>query len=155
IQMDSYRPLDITEAAKAAAAEYPLNVHDNGHIKPNLPARVPRLTKRFDTDGRIKTKTLGTDGFMIDHETVELRYVEQLTESGQLSALSRALLYAMKHYFNGKKDIREIVAELSGIIEKRGVDGLCEGAYVAEGLSFVRPQELFACFNRCRFINFR
>ena len=27
IQMDSYRPLDITEAAKAAAAEYPLNVH--------------------------------------------------------------------------------------------------------------------------------
>ena len=61
----------------------------------------------------------------------------------------------MKHCFNGKKDIREIVAELSGIIEKRGVDGLCEGAYVAEGLSFVRPQELFACFNRCRFINFR
>ncbi len=155
IQMDSYRPLDITEAAKAAAAEYPLNVQDNGHIETELPARIPRLTKRFDTDGRIKTKTLGTDGFMIDHETVELRYVEQLTESGQLSALSRALLYAMKHCFNGKKDIREIVAELSGIIDKRGVDGLCEGSYVAEGLSYVRPQELFACFNRCRFIYFR
>ena len=153
IQMDCYRPVDITERAKKAAEESGLSVPDNGHIDLALSKRIPSLTRRFDFGGRIKTKTLGKDGFMIDHETVELRYVEQIVESGQQTALSRALLYIMKHRLNGKLSLTEIIDDLEKQIEEKGIDSLSEGSYVAEGLTFIRPQEIAACLNRCRFIS--
>ncbi|HAG68656.1 MAG TPA: isopentenyl-diphosphate delta-isomerase [Lachnospiraceae bacterium] len=158
IQMDCYKAVDITERAKEAAREYPLPEGREGSVAKkglSFQGRIPIITKSFDTGGRIKSKTLGTDGFMLDHDTVELRYVEQLTEAGQLTALSRALMYAMRHYINGRMELSDIIKELSALIEKKGIDGLSEGSYVSEGLSYVRPQELFACFNRCRFINFK
>ncbi|MCR5791148.1 MAG: ABC-ATPase domain-containing protein [Lachnospiraceae bacterium] len=152
LQMDCYRPVDITEKAKEAAKEYPSLVSREETLSLSSSGRIPTLSRRFELNGRIKTKTLGVDGFCIDHETVELRYVEQLAESGQSSALSHALLYAMRHEFDGKKDLREIVSHIVSVMEEKGVDALSEGSYVAEGLSYVRPQELFACLNRCRFI---
>ncbi|MBQ7563323.1 MAG: ABC-ATPase domain-containing protein [Lachnospiraceae bacterium] len=155
LQMDCYKPVDITERAKKAAADSSLSVPDNGHIDLNLSSRIPSLTKHFDLGGRIKTKTLGKDGFMLDHETVELRYVEQIVESGQQTALSRALLYVMKHCLGKKLSLTEILETLETQIKEKGIDTLSEGSYVAEGLTFVRPQEIAACLNRCRFLTYQ
>ncbi len=152
IQMDCYKPVDITERAKEAAKDYPVLAGGSDDIKLNTKGRVPKLSKKFDLGGRLKSKTLGTDGFMLDHETVEMRFVEQLTEGGQNTSLSKALIYAMKHYFNGKMNLVEIAAELSRLIEEKGPAGIAEGSYIPEGLSYIRVQEIYACLSRCRFI---
>ena len=163
IQMDCYKPIDITEKAKKAAEEFRLSggeaeeggMSGSESVRMDLKKRIPSLTKHFDLGGRIKTKTLGKDGFMIDHETVELRYIEQIVESGQQTALSHALLYVMKHALNKKLTLTEILDELKTQISKKGIDVLSEGSYVAEGLTFIRPQEIAACLNRCRFIKYQ
>ncbi len=154
IQMDCYKPKDITREAKKAAEGFESAAREKELIKIPERKRIPESLKKFDLSGRIKTKNLGTDGFMIDHETVELRYLEQLVEGGQSAALSRILLYAMRHYFNGKRSLPEIASLISGIIKEKGVDGLFEGSFVPEGISYVREQEICACFNRCRFLKF-
>ena len=52
--------------------------------------------------GRTKMKTLSKDAFSINRDTVDLRYVEQLMDSEQTTALSYCLLYAESHLINGK-----------------------------------------------------
>ncbi len=160
IQMDRYTPLDITERAREAARAFPLpekTGSDTG-ADPRLPVfeRRPLPIRKLDFSGRIKQKTLGLDGFMINHDTVELRYLEQIVDSGQNAALSRALLHAASNLFDGKRTLRECVDILSEMLDKGGPDALFRNSsYTAAGLTLPRSQEIFACLNRCRFLNFR
>ncbi len=49
-----------------------------------------------------------------------------------------------------------MVDEVVSSIEKHGLDTLFKDSpYVPEGLTYVRKQEIIACFNRCRFITMR
>ena len=49
---------------------------------------------------------------MINKETIDLRYVEQITDSEQVTALGYCMRYAQKHIMDGRKDLRQIVDEL-------------------------------------------
>ena len=95
-------------------------------------------------------KTLGRDAFSINRETVDLRYVEQLADSEQTTALSYLLRYAMTHLCDGKKDLRTIVNELVSLTEKQGLAAACDSSWLPAGLAMPRPQEIYACFNRFR-----
>ena len=44
---------------------------------------------------RLKLKTMGTDGFAIGKQTVDLRYLEQLIDSEQTACLGMLLKYAV------------------------------------------------------------
>lgn len=78
-------------------------------------------------------KTFGRDSFSIDRETVDLRYVEQLADSEQTSALAYLTRYALEQLTDGRKNLRQIAAELRKRIETKGWDGLT-GSYVPCGL---------------------
>ena len=77
IQMDRYRPVDITERAKAAAAEYCRNGADSsqpgGFSMPSF-RRFPEPV-RFD---RAKIKVTGIDEFLIDRDSIFVGQVEYL-----------------------------------------------------------------------------
>ena len=158
IQMDRYKPVDITEKAKKAAKEAGVKEYtenegkDAVHLITSGSERTPLPLKALNSKDRIKSKTLGTDGFSINHETVELRYVEQLVDAGQSAALSKALLYMARHFIDGKRSLTECVEQLELRLEEAGPDALYEGSYVASGLTLPRVQEIFACLNRCRFL---
>ena len=117
--------------------------------KPDL-GRCPRPDKAFRGNDRIKMKTLGKEGVMINRETIDLRYVEQITDSEQVTALGYCVRYAQKHLLDGRKDLRQIVAELQEAIEKGTLAALCESASSIACMARPRRQEIFACFNRCR-----
>ena len=68
------------------------------------PRRVPLPDRTFAAD-RIKTRTLGRDGFSIDRSTVDLRYVEQIVDPEQSAALAQCLLYAGRHLMDGKRTV--------------------------------------------------
>lgn len=150
IQMDRYVPKDITVYAKKEAENFPMiSAPEEPAAKPDL-RRCPWPDKAFRGNDRIKMKTLGKEGVMINRETIDLRYVEQITDSEQVTALGYCVRYAQKHLLDGRKDLRQIVAELEQAIEKGTLAALCESTSSIACIARPRRQEIFACFNRCR-----
>ena len=153
IQMDRYLPRDITVRAKQEALAFPPDgTAPKSTGLPNLDRR-PKASPEFRRGDRWKLKALGREGVSIQRETIDLRYVEQLTDSEQTAALGYCVLYAQRHLLDGKKTLRQVVDELDRLIQQRTLAGLCEGQSGIPFLARPRRQEIFACFNRYRGLN--
>ena len=103
IQMDRYVPKDITVLAKKEAENFPqISVPEQLAKKPAYD-RVPRPDQAFHGNDRIKMKTMGKESVMINRDTIDLRYLEQITDSEQVAALGYCVRYAQKHLIDGKR----------------------------------------------------
>ena len=145
IQMDCYKPVEITERVKALCKE---------HQAPRTQApgfAVPGFAEAYAAgkSKNAKVKTFGRDTFSIDRETVDLRYVEQMADFEQTSALAYLTRYALEQLADGRKTLRQLAAELQKRMETKGWDGLT-GSYVPCGLAKPRIQEIFAALDRYR-----
>ena len=150
IQMERYNAHDITERARNAVSG--LQRTKTEILPCQLPSRqrIPEKPGKSLSGERIKTRTMGLDGFSINHETVSLRYVEQIVDTGQNAALCRALILAAGKMIDGRKTLTEIVEETVLLMENGGPDALFYGRNPEAGLAKPRKQEIFACFNRIR-----
>lgn len=150
LQMKQYEPVDITELAKNEAAAYPIVTAPEKEHRAPEENRVAKPDMSLRNDDRMKLKVMGKDGFSFNRETVDLRYVEQLTDTEQLAALAYLLKYAELHLFDGKKNLKEVVEKLEQKLMTEGLAAVCESSYVPTGLAMPRKQEIFACINRYR-----
>ncbi len=149
IQMNRYQPMEITALAKNAAKDYPLIMAEpEKAAKPDF-ARVVKFDGAFVKDDRIKMKTLGLDGFSINRETVDMRYVEQLVDSEQLTALSYLIKYMKRRSFDGKCTVQQAVEAMCREMEQKEFAAFCERD-IPGNLALPRKQELYAALNRCR-----
>ena len=154
IQMDRYLPRDITALAKREAAAFPLAG------SPLPPAPLPAFDRRPrpgrpGEDLRGKVWTQGLDSVSIDRETIDLRYVEQLIDSEQLSALGYCLLYARRQLLDGRRTLRQVADALEALLDQQGLEGLCGGRAGIPALARPRRQEILACLDRWRGLNLR
>lgn len=150
IQMDRYVPKDITAYAKKEADSFPMiSVPEEPAAQPDF-KRCPRPGTAFKGNDRIKMKTMGREAVMINKETIDLRYVEQITDSEQVTALGYCMRYAQRHILDGRKDLRQVVDELERVMQKGSLAALCENASGVSCMAMPRRQEIFACFNRYR-----
>ncbi len=171
LQMDCYRPVDITEHVKSLCQD---------HTAPRTQApdfAIPDFTRTLpcqrdskdsrrgsysgrggrggSSDGRDsrhehkKIKTFGKDSFSLDKETIDMRYVEQLADSEQTNALAHLLRFGLEQVIDGKKSVRQTVQLLADLLDKQGWEPFCS-SYVPCGLAKPRRQEIFACINRFR-----
>jgi predicted ABC-class ATPase len=150
LQMKQYEPVEITELAKKEAKNYPIL---SAPIEPYQMPQIKRAVKpeiSLRKDDRIKIKTMGRDLFSLNKETVDLRYVEQLVDTEQVTALAYLLKYAQLHIFDGKKSMKDAIDALEAQMEKCGLAAICDSSYVPSGLAKPRRQEIFACMNRYR-----
>lgn len=150
IQMDRYVPKEITDMAKKAAESYPaLELPD---VKAALPRfeRYPRKNPGIIHKGRIKIKTMGKDGVQLNHETVDLRYVEQIADYEQLTCLGHMLKYMEEKMLDGRKSVQEIVEGLTEEMERKGLSVICGNSCIPGNLAIPRKQEVYACVNRYR-----
>lgn len=150
VQMDRYEPKEITAFAKKEAENFPALSGLEAPAEEPVFARCPRQAKGFRSQDRIKMKTMGKEAVQINRESIDLRYVEQLTDSEQVSALGYCVKYAEQHLFNGKVSVQVVVRKLIEKIEKDGLAGLCESRSSIANLAMPREQEIFACLNRYR-----
>ncbi len=148
--MNQYKPVDITELAKQEAKAFPLTCGDAPKAAPPKNDRCPRQSSAFRKNDRIKIKTMGKDAFSINKETVDLRYVEQLVDSEQTTALAYLLKYMELHCFNGRTPLNEIIPRLSAQLLEKGLASVNEGSYLSSNLAMPRAQEIYACINRYR-----
>ena len=150
IQMDRYVPKEITEMAKREAENFPALSGPEERAEAPCFERKPKQSRGFGSQDRIKMKTMGKEAVQINRETVDLRYVEQLADSEQVTALGYCLKYAQQYLFNGKLTMQEAVDRLEEKIEKEGLAGLCESRSSVSAMAAPRRQEIFACLNRYR-----
>lgn len=151
LQMNMYRPMEITALAKKEAEQFPYTLGNAPAAeKPDF-HRVVKADQAFAGDDRIKMKTMGLDGFSINKETVDLRYVEQLADSEQLTALAHMVKYMKCRCFDGRKTLQQAVEALYEEVAKNGFAAFCPGRESLPGnLAMPRRQELYAALNRCR-----
>ena len=169
IQMKEYIPIDITKRAKEAAETYMLVADgetaveggstgsnndgvggvDNGFPDYNR-MRRPTPDMTLKKEDRIKIRTTGTSELSINKEGVELRYLEQLKDQEQSTALAYLLKYAELKLMDGRKDLRQLGDFLEKQLDEKGLESLFDHGDVAAQLARPRKQEIMACINRYR-----
>lgn len=132
--MRQYYPEEITEFAKAKAAEYPLK-----WIKA-LPCKEPSFDRRpkgvKERPGeRTKIKALGKDSIQLNRENIDLRYVEQLVDSEQLNTLGQIVRFLEEEIFDGRKTLGQAIEQVENVLDKKGLAGVCEGNTVPGNLA--------------------
>ena len=158
LMMDCYRPVDITQRVKELC---------QGHTAPRIQApgfQVPEFVRVLPAYRRgqhsgsrrgdcrhehMKVKSYGLESFSLDKEEVNVRYLEQLLDSEQVTALAYLLRYGLEEVMDGKKTVRQVVEQVGQLWEKEGWKPFCS-SYIPCGLAKPRIQELYACLNRFR-----
>lgn len=155
IQMDSYRPVDITEKVRETLKAFPSPVKSS-EAAPAF--RMPDASRPYRVNGKRiadgKVKFFDRDSFSIDKNTVNLHYVEQIADSEQTAALAYILRYSCCELADGRKNISEIMEELERMWDSEGFSSFLKkskgGGYTASGFARPRAQEVYACLARYR-----
>ena len=169
IQMREYVPIDITKRAKEAAAAYTSAIdekaavdggsagsdrNDIGEFNIGFPdfnrLRCPAPDMALRKEDRIKIRATGTSELSVNKESVELRYLEQLKDHEQSTALAYLLKYAELKLMDGRKDLRQLGDFLERQLDEKGLESLFDHGDVAAQLARPRKQEIMACINRYR-----
>ena len=176
IQMDRYCPVDITEKVKEICGQYqapriraphyqipefnrmirvPENrKQENGSYDRRAKGRKGENDEKGQESGgredRMKIRVSGRDGFSLDHESVEMRFVEQLADGEQSAALAQLLRYALTRELkeNGCSVVG-LADRLEQLLDQKGWSAF-SSPWIPCGLARPRRQEIFAVFNRYR-----
>lgn len=146
LQMDRYEVKDVTEAAGIICREE--------RIEGQYPADsldFPDFTRALKPAGagRMKMKAMGTDTVMIDRDTVDVRYLEQLADDGQTVGLAYLMGWILANQ-RQKTAITSLLDDMYRQIEKKGLQTFIPPNYSCGHPVLPRKQELFACLNRYR-----
>lgn len=170
IQMDRYHVVDITdkvreicgqnENGQITSAQFEMPAFDRknpsaGHKREQMHGGrdCGRRRGRQGSGGSerpraMKVKVMGRETMVLDKETVDLRYVEQLADSEQTAALAYFMRYLLEKN-QTVQTVQETVDGVEKIFDARGWQAFCSG-YVPCGLARPRKQEIYAVLNRYR-----
>jgi predicted ABC-class ATPase len=151
IALDNYVPQDVTDQARAIAAQYRTDrAPEGGQHFGELTDRALRPQGIDPSRGQrdVKITVRSTDEIQFGQETIDLSAVEQLVEPGQVRAIAAAIVYAQRQYLDGQRPLRSVLAQILTDWERFGFDGFDDrqrGDFAA-----FRGLELAAALNRLR-----
>ena len=151
IQMNDYRPLDVTAQARAICEELPTGRTREGDFE-GLRAGPRRVLPRsFDPQkGRRaeKVRALETRAILFGREEIDLTGLEQLVEDSQARFIADVMLHIHRHLADGSRDLGSLVEEALEAFSEGGFDRLSRGCY--GNRAACRPFEVAAAINRLR-----
>ena len=169
LQMKEYNPINITDKAKKAADkstngsmsenrsgigtetdEKAVNIYEDEKMCIPGDNRIPCPNKDVTESRKVKVRGSGTDSVSLNHESVEIRFVEQVVDNEQTNLLGAMLRKLEERYFNGKKPLTECVNELYLGLTARGFEAASPQNQIPGNYAMVRIQELWAMVNRYR-----
>ena len=146
LQMDHYKVKDVTQEAKAICEECNIaGAYAETKIKMPIFSRKLNPVKA----GRRKIKSMGTDTVLIDREAIDVRYLEQISESGQTTALAYMMEWILDNV-KSQEELSHLAERIYNMIEKRGMEAVIPANYSAGHPVLPRKQELYACLSRYR-----
>jgi predicted ABC-class ATPase len=156
IMLRAFRPSDVTEAARAVAADRPTGRRvETASELAGITQRIP-LPGSFDASrGRrqVKIDARGVDHIRFGEEDIDLRSVEQLVDPSQTRAVGHAIHLAARRFVDGEATLREVIDRLEEFFDREGLDAL-DPFYRPERHpgNFARPRrfEIAAAINRLR-----
>lgn len=147
LMMDEYRIFDVTDRAKKLmanessvpkeSAENQMDINDLLHYK------YPKANIE-------KVRVHGWDSLSLDKQEIDLRFVEQIRNDGQTAAIAYFLDYIFSNLADGRKNGRELVRELYGLLDKKGMEAVVPPYYGAGAPQMPREQETLAALLRFR-----
>ena len=164
LQMKEYKPFDVTIKAKEAAEATSDKIETPDKLVISADQRIPSPNREVTESRKVKVRGNGTDTVSINHESVELRFVEQVVDNEQTNLLGAMLRTLEEQYFNGRDPLPKCVNALYDRLSKQGFAACTQGGRGDDGrgnasgsipgnLAMVRPQELWAMVNRYRGLN--
>ena len=154
LQMKEYRPLDITKAAKEAALKEGEENEEPDALREWKDLRVASPNREVTESRKVKVRGSGTDSVSINHESVELRFVEQVVDHEQTNLLGALLRTLEERYFNGRDALPLCVNSLYETLCREGFAAASSGS-IPGNLAMVRRQEFWAMVNRYRALKLR
>lgn len=143
IQMDCYEAKDVSARARELASPYQgLSVKLSSFIK-----------KQVRSMHIEKAKIQGADCILLDKERIDLRYFDQLVDSGQTAALAYLMQYALEHLTGNKKEKQtalDIADSLYKKIEQDGFLSVIPSYYGTGAPVLPRKAEFLFCMLRYR-----
>ncbi|KAF0700276.1 Aste57867_9184 [Aphanomyces stellatus] len=148
--MDTFQPHDVTDRAKAIAAEHPAVDIDASFVGAPLGRRVPS-DHGFYTDGKVRSN--GLDSIQYGDVDIHMGAVHQLVEATQLRAISRVLSGNLVREMDGRRSIPELLDLVEQTLDQSGLDAIAGDKSC--GL-YARPRrfEIAAALNRVRSATF-
>lgn len=146
LQLDHYKVKDVTKEAKEICEQ--CQIAGQYAEKEVCMPEFSRKLKPIKS-ARRKLKSMGTDTVLIDRESIDVRYLEQLSESGQTTALAYMMGWILDHVTK-EEDIQEFIENMYKLIERKGMTAVIPANYSAGHPVLPRKQELYACLNRYR-----
>lgn len=146
LQLDHYKVKDVTKEAKEICEQCKIA----GQYA-EKEVCMPEFSRKLKPvkHARRKLKSMGTDTVLIDRESIDVRYLEQLSESGQTTALAYMMGWILDHVTK-EEDIQEFIENMYKLIERKGMAAVIPANYSAGHPVLPRKQELYACLNRYR-----
>ncbi len=155
IQMAAYRPLNVTAAAKEAAAwGADRRQQEGGEVFGPIGCRMPLpdgISPRLPS-GKMKITAPRLREMRIGNRTVDLSDVAQLVEPAQTLAMGFAVHYAVR-YMDGRCSMKDVAARVLSDIAMDGLDVIVP--YIRGDLACFRALELIAAINRMRLLRVR
>ncbi|MBW4463695.1 MAG: ABC-ATPase domain-containing protein [Nodosilinea sp. WJT8-NPBG4] len=151
IAMDEFCPQDLTERAKAIAAEFKTERdREGGQCFGTLAPRIIRPDSIDPSKGRhsVKLRARDVDQLQIGTEAIDLSAVEQLVEPGQVRAIAAAIVYGQRYHMTSATPLLEVINAVIADIDQYGLDCLTE--WPMGDLVRFRGSELAAAINRLR-----
>ena len=152
--MDCYRAVDITARVKELCEKRPaahrqapdFKMPDFGRVLPAY-RRQGRNTGKYE---HMKVRASALESFTLDKEYVSVRYLEQLCDYEQTTALGYLIRFGLEQVLDGRKTVRQAVKIIYDTLENKGWEAFCS-SYVPCGLAKPRVQEVYAALDRFRF----
>ena len=116
--------------------------------------RKPKNNEFLKKSEKIKIKASGTQEVSLNYDSIELRYLEQLTDREQTMALGYILKYLELHIFDGTKTMKELLELIEKHIHEKGLEGLFPQEDIKDSLARPRSMEIAGCINRYRNLRF-
>ncbi len=152
IQMDAYRPRDVSARARAVAAALPLGeagAREPGPWQPAEP-RVPLPRSLDPSRGRRaeRVRSGRTRSIEFGREEIDVALLYQLVDPAQCRAIGDALLALARGLCDGQRSVPELLDAIDERIEAGGLDAICEAGFGDRA----RPRrfEIAAALNRLR-----
>lgn len=146
IMMDGYRPSDVTERA-AEIARTPTGRKPEAEVFPAVRRRrIDRRSLSGQARGRRRIRARGTDLLSFGDAEIDLRAVEQLTDSSQVVGVGLAMAALAGEL--GDRDLAGGLARWEADVAERGVDAVAEG--FDGDCALPRRFEVAAAINRLR-----
>ena len=157
IQMDAYRPLDVTGRVAEIIAELPSQrlverADEPVVVRARRPLRdgLSPMTAGRGRQGTSKSRVRARDtrAIVLGDQEIDISMLSQLVDASQTRLLADARVHVHAELADGARTLREITDAIREIIQDEGVCGLAERRFGNRAL--VRALDVAAAINRLR-----